>query len=220
MKNENIYYTFLNKEDIEKLGHKILQYEVDILWVVTKECYTKYIKLGNYADEFVLDYKGQKCVCVGAIDKKAQTWKKFMLYDLTGKILVKGNIKTIANALGIDIAMNYKDVDNIEQNPALFLEIYKAISDLNLASFCFPKPQMLADMLYQAATEDKNPIAQRVLKKPTNIILTICEKKGLTRSQLAREIGVMPSAIENCLSRESITKTIYNRLMARYKDIL
>lgn len=120
----------------------------------------------------------------------------------------------------------YIDVTNIEENPKLFLKIYKA-------SYCVNRkykdnyqgydtvkrltPQQLAN---QALKDAKRGAAYaQFLVKPENAILLVCRKEGLTRRQLAELIGVRVSRLENCLSRDTVSKGIKALLQERFNYV-
>lgn len=120
----------------------------------------------------------------------------------------------------------YIDVTNIEENPKLFLKIYKA-------SYCVNRkykdnyqgydtvkrltPQQLAN---QALKDAKRGAAYaQFLVKPENAILLVCRKGGLTRRQLAELIGVRVSRLENCLSRDTVSKGIKALLQERFNYV-
>lgn len=120
----------------------------------------------------------------------------------------------------------YIDVTNIEENPKLFLKIYKA-------SYCVNRkykdnyqgydtvkrltPQQLAN---QALKDAKRGAAYaQFLVKPKNAILLVCHKEGLTRRQLAELIGVRVSRLENCLSRDTVSKGIKALLQERFNYV-
>lgn len=120
----------------------------------------------------------------------------------------------------------YIDITNIEENPKLFLKIYKA-------SYCVNRkykdnyqgydtvkrltPQQLAN---QALKDAKRGAAYaQFLVKPENAILLVCRKEGLTRRQLAELIGVRVSRLENCLSRDTVSKSIKALLQERFNYV-
>lgn len=120
----------------------------------------------------------------------------------------------------------YIDVTNIEENPKLFLKIYKA-------SYCVNReyqdnyqgydtvkrltPQQLAN---QALKDAKRGAAYaQFLVEPENAILLVCRKEGLTRRQLAELIGVRVSRLENCLSRDTVSKGIKALLQERFNYV-
>lgn len=120
----------------------------------------------------------------------------------------------------------YIDVTNIEENPKLFLKIYKA-------SYCVNRkykdnyqgydtvkrltPQQLANQALKDAK--KGAAYAQFLVKPENAILLVCRKEGLTRRQLAELIGVRVSRLENCLSRDAVSKGIKALLQERFNYV-
>lgn len=120
----------------------------------------------------------------------------------------------------------YIDVTNIEENPKLFLKIYKA-------SYCVNRkykdnyqgydtvkrltPQQLANQALKDAK--KGAAYAQFLVKPENAILLVCHKEGLTRRQLAELIGVRVSRLENCLSRDTVSKGIKALLQERFNYV-
>ena len=120
----------------------------------------------------------------------------------------------------------YIDVTNIEENPKLFLKIYKA-------SYCVNRkykdnyqgydtvkrltPQQLANQALKDAK--KGAAYAQFLVKPENAILLVCRKEGLTRRQLAELIGVRVSRLENCLSRDNKKKGIKALLQERFNYV-
>ena len=120
----------------------------------------------------------------------------------------------------------YIDVTNIEENPKLFLKIYKASYCVNrkykgnYQGYDMVKrltPQQLAN---QALKDAKKEAAYaQFLVKPENAILLVCRKEGLTRRQLAELIGVRVSRLENCLSRDTVSKGIKALLQERFNYV-
>lgn len=120
----------------------------------------------------------------------------------------------------------YIDVTNIEENPKLFLKIYKA-------SYCVNRkykdnyqgydtvkrltPQQLANQALKDAK--KGAAYAQFLVKPENAILLVCRQEGLTRRQLAELIGVRVSRLENCLSRDTVSKGIKALLQERFNYV-
>lgn len=120
----------------------------------------------------------------------------------------------------------YIDVTNIEENPKLFLKIYKA-------SYCVSRkykdnyqgydtvkrltPQQLANQALKDAK--RGAVYAQFLVKPENAILLVCRKEGLTRRQLAELIGVRVSRLENCLSRDTVSKGIKALLQERFNYV-
>lgn len=120
----------------------------------------------------------------------------------------------------------YIDVTNIEENPKLFLKIYKA-------SYCVNRkykdnyqgydtvkrltPQQLANQALKDAK--RGAVYAQFLVKPENTILLVCRKEGLTRRQLAELIGIRVSRLENCLSRDTVSKGIKALLQERFNYV-
>ena len=120
----------------------------------------------------------------------------------------------------------YIDVTNIEENPKLFLKIYKASYCVNrkykdnYQGYDMVKrltPQQLANQALKDAK--KGAAYAQFLVKPENAILLVCRKEGLTRRQLAELIGVRVSRLENCLSRDTVSKCIKALLQERFNYV-
>lgn len=120
----------------------------------------------------------------------------------------------------------YIDVTNIEENPKLFLKIYKASYCVNrkyndnYQGYDMVKrltPQQLANQALKDAK--KGAAYAQFLVKPENAILLVCRKEGLTRRQLAELIGVRVSRLENCLSRDTVSKGIKALLQERFNYV-
>lgn len=120
----------------------------------------------------------------------------------------------------------YIDVTNIEENPKLFLKIYKASYCVNskykdnYQGYDTVKrltPQQLANQALKDAK--KGAAYAQFLVKPENAILLVCRKEGLTRRQLAELIGVRVSRLENCLSRDTVSKGIKALLQERFNYV-
>lgn len=115
----------------------------------------------------------------------------------------------------------YIDIKNIEKNPVLFLKIYKAytsaILNINpqtkLSEFEY-EPQDMANKVLKDAKRGYE--YAQFLVKPENAILLVCRKENLTRRQLAELLGVRVSRLENCLSRDTVSKGIMTLLKERF----
>ena len=145
---------------------------------------------------------------------ESQKVKVCAIYDKDLNFLTKGKLQTVASFMGITSSLDYLDVSNIEKKPKLFLEIYKQ-------SMCQrphdPSPQQLADMVLSDCKNGEK--YAQFLRKPKNPLLMVCEKEGLTRSELAERIGITVLLFENCLSRGKCSKGVLEKLRKVYKYV-
>lgn len=136
------------------------------------------------------------------------------VYDKDLNFLTKGKLQTVAKFMRLIPDIEYIDVSNIEKNPKLFLEIYKQ-------SMCQrphdPSPQQLADMVLDDCKNGEE--YAHFLRKPKNPLLMVCEKEGLTRSELAKKIGITILLFEKCLNRGKCSKNVLEKLRKVYKYV-
>lgn len=131
------------------------------------------------------------------------------LYDKDLNFIKKGTIDNIAKYLGLIRNVDYIDVSNIINKPKLFMQICIASGKV--------LPQAIADSLLQ---DCKNGAKYaQFLVKPKNPIDTICETEGITRSELAKNVGIKVAVIENALSRGKCSKNVLDILKKVYKYV-
>jgi hypothetical protein len=131
------------------------------------------------------------------------------LYDKDLNFIKKGTIDNIAKYLGLIRNVDYIDVSNITSKPKLFMQICIASGKI--------LPQAIADGLLQ---DCKNGVKYaQFLVKPKNPIELICETEGITRSELAKSVGLKVATIENALSRGKCSKNVLSVLKEVYKYV-
>lgn len=114
-----------------------------------------------------------------------------------------------------DCKKEYIDVRDIESKSDLFLRIYKAAYANKL--YGFVKPQQLADEVLE---DCKNGLGYaQFLIEPENPILTVCRMEKISRSGLAKLLGIRVSRLENCLSRKRCSKSVLKMLAERFNYI-
>lgn len=131
------------------------------------------------------------------------------LYDNKLNFIKKGTLDNIAKYLGLIRNVDYIDVSNITSKPKLFMQICIASGKI--------LPQAIADSLLQ---DCKNGVKYaQFLVKPKNPIELICETEGITRSELAKSVGLKVATIENALSRGKCSKNVLAVLKEVYKYV-
>lgn len=131
------------------------------------------------------------------------------LYDKDLNFIKKGTLDNIAKYLGLIRNVDYIDVSNIASKPKLFMQICIASGKI--------LPQAIADSLLQ---DCKNGVKYaQFLVKPKNPIELICETEGITRSELAKNVGLKVATIENALSRGKCSKNVLAVLKGVYKYV-
>ena len=213
--NPSIRYTFLSFKDLEGIDRG--KY-AEPSWTCTKDMILHSISVGAINDIYKFKHPTKKigyCFCVGGYNTQTKTWHSFVVYDTKGCIK-KGNLYTIMDFFGLDSTANYYDIKNIEHNPDLFLEIYKANNFVTLSKGL--SPQQLADYTLDEALNGSE-WAKNVLKKPDNPIKIVCKREGITRPQLARKIGVKLTLLENCVSRGTCSAWLVATLREYYNYI-
>ena len=131
------------------------------------------------------------------------------LYDKDLNFVKKGTLDNIAKYLGLIRDVDYIDVSNIASKPKLFMQICIASGKI--------LPQAIADSLLQ---DCKNGVKYaQFLVKPKNPIDVICETESITRSELAKNVGLKVSVLENALSRGKCSKNVLDTLKKVYKYV-
>lgn len=211
--NPDIRYTYLSKQDLQDIDRgKYLE----PAWTCTKEMAMYAHSNKVIANNYRIKLNKSTYYCIAGFNTATKTWKTFMVYDKKGCVQ-KGNLYTIMDFFGIDSKKNYYDVGNIEYNPELFLKIYKAALRHNIVYGGY-SPQALADRMLKAALDGEEWVKE-LLRKPENPIKIICKREGITRPQLARKIGVKPTLLENCISRDNCSKQLIAKLKEYYDYI-
>lgn len=154
-----------------------------------------------------------KYICIIYIrpseDNKESEIKVCTLYDNELNFIKKGTLENIAKYLGLIRNIDYIDVSDIINKPKLFMQICIASGKIS--------PQAIADSLLQ---DCKNGVKYaQFLVKPKNPIDTICEAEGITRSELAKNVGLKVAVIENALSRGKCSKNVLAALKEVYKYV-
>lgn len=112
----------------------------------------------------------------------------------------------------------FLDVSNIEKKPKLFLKIYKAwCRHYNYQVRELYPPQDLADTVLKEAQQGEE--YAQFLRLPENEILTVCKREDITRAELARQLKIPATRLENCISRGRCSKPILALLKERFNYI-
>ena len=210
--NPDIRYTFLSKQDLQKIDRGEM---TEPCWTGTKEVLLKGLAADTVSNEYLIKNDKKKYVCICGFNKATQNWKTFMIYDKTSCVQ-KGNLYTVMDFLNIDSTDNYYNVENIEEKPELFLKIYK--DRLTAKEIEDYSPQKLAYYVLDKALSGCE-WAKKCLAKPQNPIKIICKREGMTRPQLAKQIGVKLTLLENCISRETCSQQLIETLRKYYNYI-
>ena len=109
----------------------------------------------------------------------------------------------------------YMSIDNIGKKPKLFLKIYEAWCKRYVNEFY--TAQELADAVLIDARAGEE--YAQFLKLPKNEIIIVCEKENITRAELARQLKIPASRLENCISRGKCSKPIKKLLSERFNYI-
>lgn len=112
----------------------------------------------------------------------------------------------------------FMSVNNIEKKPKLFLKIYEAwCKRYNYQVRELYPAQDLADAVFRDAQAGEE--YAQFLKLPKNEIIIVCEKENITRAELARQLKIPASRLENCVSRGKCSKPIKRLLSKRFNYI-
>ena len=131
------------------------------------------------------------------------------LYDKKLNFVKKGSLDNIGKCLGLIRDIEYIDVSDIQNKPKLFMQICIASGKI--------LPQAIADSMLQ---DCKNGVKYaQFLVKPKNPIDIICNKEGITRSELAKSLDLKVATIENALSRGKCSKNLLATLREVYKYV-
>ena len=155
----------------------------------------------------------EKPVYRKGLDKSRMQVKICTVYDKDLNFVKKGTLNNMAKFLGIINDSDYEDVSNIETKPELLLKILKAYMPNTLPRTL----QEIADEVLQDCKDGKE--YAQILAKPKSPIIEVCDEHGITRSELAKSIGVTVQTIEQCLSRGKCSKNVLKRLKEVYKYV-
>lgn len=110
----------------------------------------------------------------------------------------------------------FLNIENIENKPKLFLQIYKNWAnryDYQVREL-YP-PQELANLVLQDAKRGER--YAQFLKMPENEILNILRNKNMSRKELANILGISVANINTCISRGKCSKSIKELIKNKIK---